>query len=711
MKTSPSSEGRRAGRTRSWHRRAPKVAALLVYMAGAVNLVSMIYPHLVNGALLSQALPGLLTPRQAAAATAAATAAVGVGLLLLAGALRRRNRWAWIATLVLLALSVASHLLHRYGFAAAIFQATLLGWLLGRGSSFRAHRPADERRHLVRGLLLLVAVTLGYGLVVLAVNDYGIFTSPGLGAALQSVARMAIALPASPPLPDGPVGDALPASLAALFLTGCVVTVARALAPGRAPGAHGATPEELRVSDDSLAYFATRDDRITIRTGAALVSYGAAGGVALAGGDPVGPREAWPEAVAAFLDEVDHTGRVPAVIGCGEEASDVYRDAGMIRVYLGDEAVLDLETFDIDAPSRKRAREGWHRGLREGLTSQTLRACDVTPEEAEEFRRISDRWLGNGIERGFSMSLGRLFDPRDRGTVFVVARDADGRVRGFLHLVPWKCDGLSLDVMRRDPRASTALSDFVIVEAARSLRELGVRRLSLNFAFMRGLIVASGRAGAPWYARVEGWVLRRLSGTFQIESLERFNRKFDPQWYPRYGCVEALGDVPRAGLAMGGVEGQFDLRWWYRLWRRPALEAPALTHASAVHPPVVLTGVRAGADETQATALDRLDVAVGTIRSASEGVAPGGRSPVPVSIEAVVTGRRLLGGVAFLVLSAGATHLQAVVERSVLGEAGFAEATHLPLGSTVRASGAAGRSRRGEPSLLVEQLAVPMPVP
>jgi lysyl-tRNA synthetase class 2 len=36
---------------------------------------------------------------------------------------------------------------------------------------------------------------------------------------------------------------------------------------------------------------------------------------------------------------------------------------------------------------------------------------------------------------------------------------------------------------------------------------------------------------------------------FQLERLYSFNRKFYPEWRPRYICVERLTDLPAVGLA------------------------------------------------------------------------------------------------------------------------------------------------------------------
>jgi hypothetical protein len=62
------------------------------------------------------------------------------------------------------------------------------------------------------------------------------------------------------------------------------------------------------------------------------------------------------------------------------------------------------------------------------------------------------------------MALGRLADRVDARVVVVLARDADERLRGLLQLVPWGCDGLSLDVMRRDRTAENGIVELMVAE-------------------------------------------------------------------------------------------------------------------------------------------------------------------------------------------------------------------------------------------------------
>ena len=126
--------------------------------------------------------------------------------------------------------------------------------------------------------------------------------------------------------------------------------------------------------------------------------------------------------------------------------------------------------------------------------------------------------------------------------------------------------------MRRDRAAPSWLSDFLVVEAARRLPELGVRRLSLNFAFLRAVLAAGAGLDAPWRLRLARWLLRRLSSLFQIESLYRFNRKFAPDWQPRYLALEAPEALPQVALTTLRAEGLLHPPWRLR-GRRPGRSA------------------------------------------------------------------------------------------------------------------------------------------
>jgi lysylphosphatidylglycerol synthetase-like protein (DUF2156 family) len=168
------------------------------------------------------------------------------------------------------------------------------------------------------------------------------------------------------------------------------------------------------------------------------------------------------------------------------------------------------------------------------------------------------------VERGFSMTLGRIFDRADTGLLLAVcsAPSVDGRPGepvAFCQFVPAAgIAGYSLDLMRRDDgEHPNGLLDFVIVETIRHLEGQGFERLGLNFATMRAVL--AGESGAGIVGGIERWALRRMSGAMQIESLWRFNAKFDPEWAPRYLVHDSPEHLVPIAFAIARAESFWEL--------------------------------------------------------------------------------------------------------------------------------------------------------
>ena len=206
----------------------------------------------------------------------------------------------------------------------------------------------------------------------------------------------------------------------------------------------------------------------------------------------------------------------------------------------------------------RNVRQMVSRVCRQGYIAEIRRVADIPEAEITRLVRQADSWRGNPTERGFSMALGRV-GGRDDGRCVIATATQDGVLRAMLHFVPWGSDGLSLDLMRRDRSAAPGLNDFMIVEAVKAAGDLGVKRISLNFAVFRAALERGERIGAGPVLRAWRSVLIFLSRWFQIESLYKFNAKFSPQWVPRFLVFPSTRDTPRIGLA--ALEAEAFLVW------------------------------------------------------------------------------------------------------------------------------------------------------
>ncbi|MDT4985977.1 MAG: lysyl-tRNA synthetase, class [Micromonosporaceae bacterium] len=308
---------------------------------------------------------------------------------------------------------------------------------------------------------------------------------------------------------------------------------------------------------DSLGYFATRRDKTVVfsPTGKAAVTYRVVAGVCLASGDPIGDPEAWPPAIAAWLEQARAYAWTPAVMGAGEEGATAYARAGLRVLELGDEAIIHVRDFQLDGRDMRPVRQAVNRVARAGYTVRIRRHADISATEMRHIIDLAARWRDTETERGFSMALGRLGDPADGRCVLVEALDPDGREAALLSFAPWGSAGLSLDLMRRDRASDNGLVEFMVSELVVAAPRLGVERISMNFAAFRAVFSDGARIGAGPVLRAWRRLLLLLSRWFQLESLYRSNVKYRPEWVPRYLCFDDLSDLATVGLASGIAEG------------------------------------------------------------------------------------------------------------------------------------------------------------
>lgn len=221
-------------------------------------------------------------------------------------------------------------------------------------------------------------------------------------------------------------------------------------------------------------------------------------------------------------------------------------------------------------------RQAISRCHRAGLTTTCARVRELDEATRAEIVDSADAWRDGEVERGFSMALGRLADPQDADAVVVLCRDGSGSLRGLLQLVPWGADGLSLDVMRRDRSSENGVIELMVAGLMAQAPELGVDRVSLNFAVFRSVFARGERLGAGPVLRLWRAILMQASRFWQIESLYRANAKFNPLWVPRFVCFRSAVDLPSVSLAALRAEAFVVApAWWRNLGQRDSTETRA----------------------------------------------------------------------------------------------------------------------------------------
>jgi lysyl-tRNA synthetase, class II len=495
---------------------AQRLLAWGTALVGVIGIVSALTPEMANRV---EIVRGMLPPGWPEAARVL-TIALGLGLIWLARSLAGRRRRAWQLAVVVVVASAVAHLAKGLDFEEATISLLLLAALVRWRRRFDV--PGDPTS--VRPLLGLGAALVGVAAVAVGTELRGLEIPPRTGDALLGLGLVFGFLALYFWL--RPFGQAVAQTVGERRM-------ARALVD-----AYGS---------DSLSFFALRRDKSYLFSPSrrAFLAYRVVAGTALVSGDPVGDEAEIDELLAELRRVVHARGWRLAVVGASDEHLGRYRKLGLKPVSIGEEAVLNPCEFSLEGRAIRKVRQSVSRLGKAGYSFRIVAADEVAPALDAELEDVSASWRHGEPERGFSMAIDDLHIP---GTVLALAEDAEGRVGGFLHLVPSPAGGgWSLSAMRRRPDAPNGLTEFLVVETLAWARETGASELSLNFCALTDFL-SPERATTP-ARRVVRRGLLLADDVFQLERLYSFNRKFFPEWRRRYICVERLTDLPAVGLA------------------------------------------------------------------------------------------------------------------------------------------------------------------
>ncbi|HMK10591.1 MAG TPA: phosphatidylglycerol lysyltransferase domain-containing protein [Acidimicrobiales bacterium] len=505
-----------------------------------------------------------LAPVEVPQAAGSVLVFASIALLFIARGLRRGMRHTWIAALALLAISLITNLTKGLDVEEALCSAAVAFVLIHYRHAFRV-RPAPAAFRRAAGVAVAGVVgAVAFG--ALLVTVVGVHHRSGdSGSVTALVERLAgdnaLPLPAANPL--------VTPALGALGIALVVAIGATLVAPHRRrsrPAEEHRAERELaraivvRESADTLGFFALRNDRDWFFTGHTVVAYAVHNGVCLVSPDPIGPAAEREDAWADFCAFADANGWSVAVMAASASWLPTYQAMGMRAIYLGDEAIVDCRSFTLAGGAMKSLRGAHNRVSKAGFRVELVDPNDLDAVRRREVLELLPETHRGAIERGFSMTLSRVFDPDDHGLLLALARDAQGRAQAVCQFVPCaEIRGFSLDLMRRrhDEALPNGVIDFVIIETIEHLRQQGYEGLGLNFAVLRA-VVSGERNESAWHG-IERRVLARLSESAQIESLWRFNAKFHPEWQPRWVVVDAVEHVPAQGFAIADAESIWEL--------------------------------------------------------------------------------------------------------------------------------------------------------
>jgi phosphatidylglycerol lysyltransferase len=517
---------------------------------GCINLISAVSPNTHRIRWLRE-----LVPFEFRASSHVFSALAGFFLLALAANLLRRKRIAWALTMVLLSISIVTHLLKGLDFEESSLAALLLIqlWLMRKTFTARSDRPSIAQG--VRVLIGALAFTLAYGTLGFYLLDRYYSTNFDLGSAVTQTLSMFFTSDNAGLTPTRRFGEFFANSI---YVIG-TVTLGYALLMLLRPvlQRQGATEAEREQAErivvqhgrSSLARYALLVDKVYYfsPSGQSVVAYVAKGRGAIALGDPIGPAADFIETLSGFRQFCDQNDWQPAFYQTSGEHLSLYQSAGFRVLKIGEEATVDLTTFTLKGKASQNFRTAINKFTKLNYEVE-FQKPPVAPSLIQELYEVSNEWLHKmqGSEKRFS--LGWFDEAYLKTCEIIVVRSPEGQVVAFANVVPgYQLNEVTIDLMRHRQEIVPGTMDFLFVSMLQHFKEEGYDGFTL------GLSALSGVGQDPEPPRIEkglNYLYEHLNQFYNFKSLHRFKEKFNPRWEPRYLVYPSLTALPDVVIAL-----------------------------------------------------------------------------------------------------------------------------------------------------------------
>ena len=341
--------------------------------------------------------------------------------------------------------------------------------------------------------------------------------------------------------------------------------------------------EELTSSygNHTLAFFGLAPENLHFVTpdGKGIVNYRLTRNIAVVLGDPVCAPEDVEHVTSNFLNFCVQQKWHVALYQVYPQYLAAYRKLKLRAFKMGEEAMLNPQTFTLQGSALANVRTSCRRAEREGITIQWYEGIPPT-EVFQQLDQLNNIWLqerAGATETGFSVgrfdeivtfaeradmiatrsghtsSLSQEAIPR---FLTAVAYTSTGTACSFMTFTPvysssidaapsgeW---GWTLDIMRRTSETPPGVVELLLVHALERFRSQGATVLSL------GLVAWSDTLNEilPLQRELASFVTDRLHLLETHDTLFKFKQKFHPRWESRYIVARLSLSLPRVALGV-----------------------------------------------------------------------------------------------------------------------------------------------------------------
>lgn len=286
-----------------------------------------------------------------------------------------------------------------------------------------------------------------------------------------------------------------------------------------------------QYGDSPLDYFKISKDKLLYisDTYPGFISYRVSGGYAVVLEEPVCAEGNKVVLIGEFESYCNKNGFKTVYYRIDEDSFYYFNSFKKKRVFIGQEAILDIPLFKLEGKDRKSLRNGLNSLHKKGYTAQ-LHKAPVTGSLLQALEQVSDEWLETFETEEIIFSQGMFDRDELKKQDVITLSDNEGRIVAFLNIVPdYSPQECTYDMIRKTADAPGGAMDALIVRLIEYAREKGYLFLNMGMVPMAGIDKPENTA-----EQVVKFAYERLKRFRNYQGLRDFKEKYAARWANKY---------------------------------------------------------------------------------------------------------------------------------------------------------------------------------
>jgi phosphatidylglycerol lysyltransferase len=212
-----------------------------------------------------------------------------------------------------------------------------------------------------------------------------------------------------------------------------------------------------------------------------------------------------------------------------KESLPVYHELSKKSLFLGQEGVVDLNSFSLEGGDKKSIRNALNKITDQGYTTH-INTPPLRDGLIQKLKAVSDEWLKLTEREEIIFSQGMFVEKEIKEQTVITVENSEEKIIAFLNIIPdyVKNEG-TYDLLRKTADAPNGIMDYILIELFKYIKTNDIQYANLGFAPMSGL-----NDPHNFTEKSMKFAYEKIRSFSNYKGQRDYKEKFNPIWNDRY---------------------------------------------------------------------------------------------------------------------------------------------------------------------------------